>query len=254
MATSLEKALKVLEALWKAPNGKGISIRDLAYQTGLPPSTVHRFLQGFKRYDLVEQDEASRDYRLGYKILLMGLKVRSGLDLTRAAQPILEQLSATTGEDAYLVIPRGDVGIFLQGVEGRQPIRVVETYGTEIPLHCGASRKAILAFKDDEWIEGYIRRGLTSLTEKSITDPEKLWEEIRQIRKQGYATSSGEYTQYAFGVAAPVRNFNNQVVASIGIIGLQMRYTEENLPLFINEVKRAGRAVSQRLGWDGDES
>lgn len=254
MATSLEKALKVLEALWRAPNGKGVSIRDLAHQTSLPPSTVHRFLQGFRQYDLVEQDEATRDYRLGYKILLMGLKVRSGLDVTREAHPILEQLSTATGEDAFLVIPRGNVGIFLQGVEGSHPIRVVETYGAQIPLHCGASRKAILAFKDDAWIEDYIRRGLTSLTEKSITNPDKLWAEIRQIRQQGYATSSGEYTEYAFGVAAPVRDFTGTVVASIGIIGLQMRYTEENLPLFISEVKKAGRGLSLRLGWDGDET
>jgi DNA-binding IclR family transcriptional regulator len=246
MSNTLRKGLIVLQAISEKGSENGLSIRELFHLTGFPPSTIHRFLQTFKEFGIVEQDPETKNYRLGPQLLKMGLQVRGMLDLRKAALPVLKELTLCTGEDSYLTVVQGKMGVFLERFEGPYPVKVMELVGKEVPLHRGAARKALLAFMDDDFIQLYIKE----MTEdQESLNPEMLLEEIKKIREQGYAITYGDYLDHGVGIAAPVYDFSGSVRASIGIIGIESRFPEDRLPVLIREVKRAAETLSRKLGY-----
>lgn len=250
MSSALHKALEVLLVISEEGAKDGLSIKQLAELTGFPPSTVHRFLQVFKEFGIVEQDPETKNYRLGPQLLRMGLQVRGLLDLREAALPVLKELTARTGEDSYLTVVQGKMGVFLERVEGPHPVKVIELVGKEMPLHRGAARKVLLSFMDDDFIQAYLREIKET---QGAPNPADLLEEIKKIREKGYAVSRGDYLNYGIGIAAPVRDFSGTVKASIGIIGIKERLTDEQLNWLIQEVKEAARKLSRKMGYFAKE-
>lgn len=248
MSNSLRKALYILLTLSDNAGRGGLPIRDLSRLSKLPPSTVHRLLQTFREFDILEQDPATQNYRLGPRLILMGMQVRGWMDIRKMALPVLQDLTDRTGEDSYLTVAQGDLGVFVERVEGPHPVKVLETFGSRVPLHCGASRKAILAFKEDDWIQKYIGRGLVKLSGNTITRPAGLLKEIESIRGRGFAVSRSEYLDHAVGVAAPVRDYTGAVIASVGVILLDARFDGERLPALAGLVLEAAGGMSRKLG------
>lgn len=72
--------------------------------------------------------------------------------------PLLSALSARTEEDSYLVIPVGNKGLVIEKVDGPNHIKVVEEFGYEMYLHCGAIRKVLLAYQSPSFIEEYVKK------------------------------------------------------------------------------------------------
>jgi len=249
MSSSLHKSLELLMLVSQHSKNEGLSVKELSNLSQLSPSTVHRFLQVFKEFDLIEQDISTKNYRLGPKLLKLGMQVRGTLNLRKAALPIMEKLTEVTGEDSHLTIINGNKGVFIEKVQGQHPAKIIETYGTEVPLHCGAQRLALLSFQEDSFIESYLKRDLESYTDKTITDPEKLREEITKIQEQGYALSFNSYVNHGAGVAAPVRDENGQVVASLGIIGFTEYFAPDRIDMLIKEVSSSAYELSNKLGY-----
>lgn len=246
---SVERAIRLLEALaFEMPDGEG-SVSALAEHVGLPVPTVFRLLKTLEAHRLVQQDEKTKLYRLGSHLLTLGLQVSAAADLRREAVPIMTRLVEKTTEDCYLTVPDGYDGVFLEMVGGSQHLRIVERLGARVPLHCGATRKAILAFMPPAFIQDYLRRPLKGFTEHSTTDPERLRQELQQIAAQGYAITYGEYVAESRGIAAPVFRAGGQVAASLGIIMPALRATPERMPFLIEAVREAAGELSARLGY-----
>lgn len=248
---SVERAIQVLEALaFEMPNGEG-TLTALATQLGLPVPTVFRLLKTLERHRLVQKDESRKTYRLGSHLLTLGLQVSAAADLRREAVPIMSRLVEQTTEDCYLTVPDGYDGVFLEIVGGSQHLRIVERLGARVPLHCGATRKAILAFMPRAFIEEYVRRPLKRFTEHTTTDPQALLQQLRNISEQGYAVTYGEYIAESRGISAPVFRAGGQVVASIGVIFPALRADPERMPGLIRAVRKAADELSSRLGFRG---
>ena len=138
--------MELLEVL-KEKN-RNFSIAELAEAMDLPPSTVHRILQTFCEKKYVIRDDRSHTYRLGPALIPLGKAAARGIRLQDAAHGILAQLAKQTKEDAYLVIPVGNKGLVIEKVDGPSHLKVVEEFGYEMYMHCGAIRKVLLSMAD----------------------------------------------------------------------------------------------------------
>ena len=85
-----------------------------------------------------------------------------------------------------------------------QPLRLSLEIGRVVPLHAGATSKALLAFLGDEVLERLLETPLAPVARGTITDPEALRREIARVREQGWASSQEETNDSAWGVAEPV--------------------------------------------------
>lgn len=247
MPKSVRRTLDLLNLLGK--DNQKYSIAEISQLSELPPSTVHRLLAVLKEYKFVEQDPSSQNYYLGPSLISLGLKARNYVDLRRDAYKALKELANETLEDAYLAVIDGNTGVFLEHVKGPQPLKVLDTLRSSVPLHCGAIRKVLLAHSGDEFIEAYVESDLESFTDYTITDKDTLKADLKQIKENGYAISQGEYVKDGSGIAAPVRDSSGEVIASIGIVGPTSRIDAELAEVIRVAVMKKAEALSLELGY-----
>ncbi|MDR1831654.1 MAG: IclR family transcriptional regulator [Fusobacteriaceae bacterium] len=242
MIQSLVRAMELLEVL----NGSksSYSIAYLSSALNLPPSTIHRLLQTLCGTKFVVKDEKSHDYKLGPALIPLGITARKNLHLQNAATPILERLVTVTTDDSYLVISTGYKGFVLEHIDGPSPLKVLEDFGFELDLHCGAIRKTLLAYQPEAFIEEYIETVIKTPNAFPKVEPAVLLENLEKIRKEGVAVSHGDYISNSVGIGAPVFNSEGKIIASIGIITPASKIAGEKK---LNELKQTVKTSAQEL-------
>ena len=248
MIQSLLRSMELLEVL-KEKN-RSFTIAELADTMNLPPSTIHRILQTFCEKKYVIRDERSHTYRLGPALIPLGKAASKGIRLQDAAKPAIASLSEQTGEDVYLIIQVGNKGLVIEKFDGPSHLKVVEEFGYEMHLHCGAIRKVLLAYQTPNFIDDYFKNIIMQDRAFPYVRPAELSAELDKIRTEGIAISRGDYVADAIGLGAPVFNADGVVCASIGIITPKMRITnDEHLINLQNLVKHYAAELSSDLGY-----
>ena len=246
MIQSLVKAANVLDIL-KSEN-RELTIAEISEFLNIPPSTAHRILSTLIDVGYVSKDDRTHLYGLGPALIPLGIKASSKLDPQAVGKLILEKLSDITREDSYFIIKSGDKGLLLSKAEGKHSLKIVENFGIEIDLHKGAIRKTILAFQDDDYINYYLKRDLSDYLNAPV-DKEVLRRELRQIKNEKISVSDSEYIDSVIGIGAPVFNYKDQLVGSIGVVIPKERITEESKKEYIKAVKSCGIEFSKNLGY-----
>ena len=253
MIQSLLRSMELLEVL-KEKN-RSYSIAELADIMDLPPSTIHRILQTFCEKKYVIRDERSHTYRLGPALIPLGKAAAKGIRLQDAAYPVLTALSESTREDAYLVIPVGNKGLVIEKVDGPNHLKVVEEFGYEMYMHCGAIRKVLLAYQSPYFIDEYFKNIIVHDRAFPHVRPDDLRAELDKIHRDGYAITYGDYVTDAVGIGAPVFNSEGELAASIGIIAPTIRVDNDNiLKNHLEQVQRFAKELSYDLGYTPHQS
>jgi DNA-binding IclR family transcriptional regulator len=123
--------------------------------------------------------------------------------------------------------------------------------GREMPFHCTASSKAILANQPIEDIKRIIsKEPLLRYTPNTITEPKKLLEHLLEIKNKGFAICDEELEEGIKAIAAPIKNIKGKTIASITITGLAKRMSSNNIERLIEVVTNLAKEVSKRLGYN----
>lgn len=247
---SLKRALDILNFF--ALDGAEHGVSEIAQEMHMNKSTVARVLSTLAAENIVEKSNANRRYHLSGKIWELAEVYLSKLDLRTTALPYLRELRAQTDETVCLFGVTEDDRICLERLESSQFLRPALEIGQHAPLAAGAPGKVLLAYlpldKRNELIE---RKGLPRYTEDTITNREELEKELDKICNQGFAVSYGEYIEYCATVAAPIRNYTGEVIGSVAITGLVMRFTPEMEKESSILVKETAARISRALGYRG---
>ncbi|HEY1819526.1 MAG TPA: helix-turn-helix domain-containing protein [Trebonia sp.] len=98
------------------PDRPALGISELAQRLGLTRSTTHRYVATLARLGYLSQDESTRKYRLGIRVLDLGFTVLGSLELREIAAPHLQRL---TGHTANLAIRDDTDVILIDRIRGR---------------------------------------------------------------------------------------------------------------------------------------
>jgi IclR family acetate operon transcriptional repressor len=243
----LERAFAILEAFTEfRPEW---STSDLARYLEVPIPTVHRLLGALARLGYVARDEQTRRFRLGGAAMQLGERARAVSDLRAVALLPLRRLSGATDETAVLTVlsHTRDRSVCLERVETSQPLRLSVQPGSELPLHAGASQKALLAFMPGREVDRLLDQPLDRLCTATITDPRQLRHDLELIRERGWASSYEETNVGVWGIAVPVIS-EDDVVCAVGIAGPSARLSDERFRRDVPSVQRAALAVARSLG------
>lgn len=195
---------------------------ELAARTQYPQSTVYRHIRVLKDFGLV--DEASRGvYRLTERVFALASAARNGQgSLVEVARPYLERLRDEAGETVFLVRRSGLRAFCLDRVESRQAVRLSTAPGADMSLSAGSAGKVLLAALTERELARF--RELVETSDPADAPPRRIPgdDELRAIRRQGFAESDGEIDPGVWGVSAPVI-VHDRAVAALGVAGPRYR-------------------------------
>lgn len=237
MATveSVARAIKIMEALAQSPAG----LSEMARRVDLPKSTVARLLATLEEMDAVERGEDGRLYRLGPIVQRLSSAAGGPAQLTAFARPYLDELTARTGEAAGVAIPDGFKVHYVDQTEAEHPVQVRDWSGELIPMHVVPSGLVIMAHWPVEQTTRYLSRKLERMTSSTITDPDRIWKRLAEIRERGHVWVYEEFVEGINSVAAPVLERNGLITAAIHLHGPAYRF-----PGDVDE-KKIGEAVAK---------
>ncbi|MBW1673871.1 MAG: IclR family transcriptional regulator [Deltaproteobacteria bacterium] len=244
-APSVKKAFEILGTLSSSKEGLGVS--EIARGLNMAKSTVHGMTSTLEELGAVMRDPQTKRYRLGLTLFELGRLVYSQIDLKTLARPIMEELMEKTQASIFLGILNWDHVTVLDIVESRQDLKITAPIGTTIPLFAGAVGKVFLASMEEKQTEKIIRsKGLTRFTKNTIVDPELYYQELRDVRKKGYAVDDEEYIPGVRAVASPIVGLG-QLMSAIWAVGFKASMHEKKMEAIIRVTKKAAEAIRNRI-------
>jgi DNA-binding IclR family transcriptional regulator len=214
--SSLEKGLLVLKAV--ASSREPLGIREIARRLEQKPSSIQRILHTLCTLNFVDQGESDRKYHPGHEILSLARSLLEQDELLEIATAELSALARGSDFNGFLGARRGSKAFYLAAVQSSGPLVIRATPGESMFLHSTALGKALLIDCTTDEIhalaaaEPFIRK-----TPRTITEPDKLIDQLRRARNVGYTTALNENLPGIFSVGAPIRNAKGAIVAAISV-------------------------------------
>lgn len=243
----LDRVFRILDLLAE-PSSKN-TLPEIAEALQLHKSTAHRLLTVLERERFVERNTSGK-YRIGSRVIEMGLSALSQLDLYEVAKPYLRTLVDQTGETAHLAVLRDGQAVSLLNVDSRQTLRTPGAVGDRRPVHCTATGKAMLAGSSLDELNALLKGyRFQSFTRNTIATCSRLRIELQTIRERGYSVDNEEWEVGLRCIGAPVRDSAGSTVAAISISGPVFRITPDRLDGLSQMVRRAAGEISYVLGY-----
>ncbi|MCX6503044.1 MAG: IclR family transcriptional regulator [Microbacterium sp.] len=244
----LSRAMRVLAAFDEdAPE---LTAAQLADRSGLPLSTVHRLIGQLVSEGLLGRTDGYR-YAIGARLWEMGELSPYALRLRETALPHMVRLYEATGENVHLAVldaptPTTATVLFAGRITGRASVPTLGRMGGRHPMHTTGVGKALLATRDEAWLDAFLAAPLVPETTLSVTDPAALRADIATAKARGYAVTHGEMTLGNVSVAAALGLVTGLPPIAIGVVAHADEPLERRLaPLVVQAAKELTRALRQ---------
>ncbi|HCZ05812.1 MAG: hypothetical protein PWP37_134 [Thermotogota bacterium] len=246
MLETVKKVFEVLE--WILKNPDGVTASDLSRCFNMSLSNAYKYLSTLEFLGVLVRKSDKR-YTGGFKLLEYGSAVLRNLDIRQIARPYLAKLLTKTNQTVHLVIKDGFEGVYVEKLESAHSLPMVSRIGMRSPLYCTAFGKAILSRLPEKELEEYLRSvKLEKRTEHTITDPERLREELKKVRERGYAVDMEENELGVVCVGAPILDHDGYPVAGISISGVARKLLPK-IREYGELVKNCAREISRMMGY-----
>jgi DNA-binding IclR family transcriptional regulator len=243
----IDRAAALLDAIARYP--EPVSLKILGAETQLHPSTAHRILASLIQNRFVERDAAGR-YRLGLRLLQLGVRLHGDVDMRAIARPIMERLRDKLGESVNLTIREGDEVVYIDKATPNRMIHVQQLIGSRAPLHVTAVGKLMLGAGGEDGMRGYAQRtNLPAYTRNTITALPQLIDECGKALSQGYGLDNQEAELDVGCIGVLLYDGTGRVAGGLSVSAPIERRRME----WIEDIIAAGRSISEQLGWRGDQ-
>src|SRR5215471_12514574 len=170
--TSVQRCLRLLSLF--AQSADGLSASDVAKQSGLPVSTVHRFLVNLENAGFLAYSSSGK-YHLGIGSFSIGHAALAQLDIRRLSLPHLQKLNQETRETIHLTVRHGLSAVYVEKLDSPEKLRIFSHVGGSVPLYCTAVGKIILAYLPEKELAETLRQiELRQQTASTITNARDL--------------------------------------------------------------------------------
>ncbi|OMP65714.1 IclR family transcriptional regulator [Domibacillus epiphyticus] len=244
--SSVHNAIRILQTFSLSEPELGIS--ELSVRLGLAKSTVYRLMKTLNESNLVEQNKETQKYHLGIAAFELGFTVYHSMELRRVALPILEKLSSTLRKVARLAVYDNGGIVYLCKRVHDDDNGTVSKIGDRAPSHCTAIGKMLLANQNEQEINRVLEGSLPAYTDKTITSPLQLKNQILEIQQKGYAITREELREGISSAAVPVHNDLGKMIAAISVTGSKFHFKPDQVQQYVREMRNCSRLITERLG------
>lgn len=222
------------------------TVTDIASYCNYSPSTVHRLLRSLKELNWAIQDENNHRYYLGPLVTqLSSNQMAAHRYLIMQSLREMTRMSDITEETVNLGVMVQLHHILLHEIPSKHDLRINTESKRLGPLYIGATAKVLLSQLDDEEMKTTLKHLVfTHVTQNTITDKDRLMDQLMETRRQGYCVTYGERIPGAVCISAPIKNYLSP--ASLSIVGLGDRIGPK-VKDFIEELKNSVGNISRDI-------
>jgi IclR family transcriptional regulator, pca regulon regulatory protein len=211
---SLDRGLSVIRAF--SADHPELTLSGVAKITGLTRAAARRFLHTLVDLGCVRCE--GNKFTLRPKILELGYAYLSSMSLPEVAMPHLEQLVEKVRESSSVCVLDGDEVVYIARVPTKRIMTVAISVGTRFPAYATSLGRVLLAAQSDQWLNGYFASvKLRMFTSHTIVDPAALRAELHRVKEQGWALVDQELEDGLRSIAAPIRDGEGRVIASVNV-------------------------------------
>ncbi len=226
-------------------------VTELARHLGLDRSTTYRILLSLEEAGFVEKDEKTGTYSLGLGAFEIGNAYLRQKDLIQVSKPIMAELAQKVQETVHLAVLSETEIVYVEKCDSPRSLGVMSKLGQRGPLHCTSLGKTLLAFQPEDEQLRIVQRinKMTAFTSRTITTKQGLIEELKIVKKQGYALDRREIEEDVECIGAPILDHLKSVIAALSISGPQRKIGTPKEKEFIQDVVKAAGLISSKMGY-----
>ena len=244
---SVERAAAVIQAI-SAAGRSGSRLVDIAAETKLSKTTVHRLLATLSKIGWVEQDDDSGTFFLGLPLVGYGSAAADRHGLLDVAEPHLLRLAELTGDTIYLSVRAGNKALCIDQAVGSFPIRTLNPrVGDRLRLGTCAGSLALLAWLSDDDVERIIREDADHPAGNLGLESTVVRQMVDEARANGYAYFPGLLIPDSAGLGVPVLGADGDPVASLSVAAIEPRMTEPRRSQIVEWLQQEATAFSDAL-------
>jgi len=216
MIQTVGKVARVLDLFSVERPEWGVS--ELSRELGIPKSTAHDLARSLAEQRFLCRTDNGR-YQLGWRLFELSQTLLDTTHIRIEARYVLEELAQRWGETTHLATLDRAQAVYMEKLPRVADARKFPSpKGARRPAHCSGVGKVLLANRKWERLAPLLEAaGLRSFTPNTITDIGELAEELKAIRKRGYAYDNEEASIGLCCVAAPIYDRQARVVAAVSL-------------------------------------
>ena len=233
---ALARGLDVIRAF--QPGRPAMSLAAVAGATGLARPTARRILltleqMGYVRAvepldqmghvravdrEAVDRKYVDRKYELTPRVLELGMSYVLSRNLWEVARPHMERLVARTHESSSIAQLDGSDIVYVARVAVPKIVALAVTIGTRFPAMQTSLGKVLLAALSPEGAERVLAEPSRSgIPPRIVFSSEERAASLREVRARGWALTDEELAAGIRSVAAPLRDGEGRVIASLNV-------------------------------------
>ncbi|WP_300460616.1 IclR family transcriptional regulator [Desulfobacula sp.] len=245
---SIERAIDVLECFTFEKHE--MTLAEIVSHTGFNITTARRLIYNLESRHLLQQDPETRKYSLGLRLFEMGSIVFTSFSIRKAAIMPITKLQNETKATTLLGVKEENQIIYLDKREGVEMVKLSSELGRIRPITYGMLGKVITAYLEPEEITSLLKKELKKYTPNTITDKKIFRKELTIVRRQGYAIEIDEFVEGIMGIAAPIRDHSNKVIAAVGVaLPASKRKDHHDIKRISSLLVSAGEEISKKIGY-----
>ena len=211
------RTVQILKLVSKRPDG--ITLDEICEELELPKTSAYDIVTTLETLGMVHADWGQKKrYTIGLTAYRIGINYTNNLNIMNVMEPELKKFAHEIGKTVFFGVRSDCEVVYICKFEPENPIITTATVGSRIPMYCTSLGKAILAYSEPEILQQLLKRmDFVKRTERTITDPDRLMEELEQVREQGYALDAREMEEHAECVGAPVFGADGNLVGAVSV-------------------------------------
>lgn len=244
-APALEKGIDIIELLAEADSG--LTVSEISQRLGRRMSELFRIVIVLERRGWLMKDPDSSRYHVAYHVLKLAHRGTPAQTLSRAAAPVMHDLSMRINQSCHLVIRSGTQGLVILRQENpKRHANLSVRLGAVIQLATSASGHVLLAHLEPEERQAL----LPKLSRPGTLSRDKLERVLTRVRHRGYEQIQSPITAGVTDISCPIFGFDGHVAAALTIPYLHAR--DSSLPTTVEQTRGliadAARRISLSFG------
>jgi DNA-binding IclR family transcriptional regulator len=204
---------------------------------------LYRILATLIRRGFVRKDGDPPRYGLDIGAGRLAEAWTNSLDVVKLAAPLMVNLLDRYDETIALYLRKDDIRFCVVEMPSRQALSYSRGLGHSGSLVRGASGLAMLAYMNADEVTR------VTAPDRDAGQTRLLRKRLLEIRRAGYAISTGDFIAGAHAIASPVIDRRGEAIGSLGLFGPSVRFSAKRINECAKAVKHSASLLSTQLGY-----